>query len=143
MFITMGDRLKLNRETGIQYVVFDQSNETQAQSIEVIGLRGSNSGPTLKEAIVASSPAGERQPAQVPALSPPADVEQPMRIDDVRAHWMVMICMRERIDFVICKRERCFVFKIPLSDANEGSENQVLSRKTPRQRRNRPIARPS
>ena len=99
MFITMGDRLKLNRETGIQYVVFDQSNETQAQSIEVIGLRGSNSGPTLKEAIVASSPAGERQPAQVPALSPPADVEQPMRIDDVRAHWMIMICMRERIDF--------------------------------------------
>ena len=79
--------------------MFDQSNETQAQAIEVIGLQGSNGGPTLKEAIVASSPAGERQPAQVPALSPRADVEQPIRIDDVRAHWMVMICMRERIDF--------------------------------------------
>ena len=127
MFITMGDRLKLNRETGIQYVVFDQSNETQAQSIEVIGLRGSNSGPTLKEAIVASSPAGERQPAQVPALSPRADVEQPIRIDDVRAHWMVMICMRERIDFVICKRERWFVFKKEIGSSRDPAKERTLT----------------
>ena len=107
--------------------MFDQSNEIQAQAIEVIGLRGSNGGPTLKEAIVASSPAGERQPAQVPALSPPADAEQPMRIDDVRAHWMVMICMRERIDFVICKRERCFVFKKEIGSSRDPAKERTLT----------------